>query len=217
MAPIPLPTVSTSTIHWPRALTSLPHLSIRSIPQLSIPVALQPLIRTVSSIVRRQQGVFPIPASYAGLNAGPDPGTVVGITLGSVAGFLLILWLLYTCFNMGNGMGNGAIVAEEVVSRRSLSPPRPRRSRPSRTRSPSRSEMSEVRSPPRREQSRRETVIIEETRRPIEREDDIVEVIEEHSPAPPPRRMRSQRVSGYRTVDPDAYGGGERPLRNVRR
>ncbi|MCJ1439078.1 hypothetical protein MMC27_008469 [Xylographa pallens] len=216
MAPIPLPTLSTSVIQWPRAfLTSLPRLTTRSSPQLSTSAALQPLIRTVSSIARRQQGVFPIPASYAGLNAGPDAGTVVGITLGSVAGFLLILWLLYTCFNMGNGMGNGAIVAEEVVSRRSLSPPRPRRSRPSRTRSPSRSEMSEVQSPPRREQSRRETVIIEETRRPAERDDDIVEVIEEHSP--PPRRVRSQRVSGYRPVDPDAYGGGERPLRKVRR
>ncbi|MCJ1381356.1 hypothetical protein MMC17_004466 [Xylographa soralifera] len=215
MAPVPLPTPSTSTIHWPRALLpSWPHLSTRSLPQLSKSAAVQPLIRTVSSIVRRQQGIFPIPASYSGLNAGPDAGTVVGITLGSVAGFLLVLWLIYTCFNMGSGMGNGAIVAEEVVSRRSLSPPRPRRSRPSRTRSPSRSEMSEVRSPPRREQSRRETVIIEETRRPAEREDDIVEVIEEHSP---PRRVRSQRVSGYRTVDPDAYGGGERPLRKVRR
>ncbi|MCJ1419533.1 hypothetical protein MMC32_005888 [Xylographa parallela] len=215
MAPIPSPTLSASGIHWPRAfLTSLPRLSTRSSPQLSKSTVLQPVIRTASSIVRRQQGVFPIPASYAGLNAGPDAGTVVGITLGSVAGFLLILWLIYTCFNMGNGMGNGAIVAEEVVSRRSMSPPRPRRSRPSRTRSPSRSEMSEVQSPPRREQSRRETVIIEETRRPAEREDDIVEVIEEHSP---PRRVRSQRVSGYRPVDPDAYGGGERPLRKVRR
>ncbi|MCJ1433247.1 Serine active site containing protein 1 [Xylographa pallens] len=54
---------------------------------------------------------------------------------------------------------------------------------------------------------RRETVIVEETRRPTEREDDIVEVIEEHSP---PRRVRSQRVSCYRAMDPDAYGGGER-------
>ncbi|MCJ1290081.1 hypothetical protein MMC34_001616 [Xylographa carneopallida] len=214
MAPISLPTLSTSTRHWRRAfLTSLSPLSTRSLPQLSESTTLQPLVRTLSSLARRQQGVFPIPASYAGLNAGPDAGTVVGITLGSVAGFLLILWLIYTCFNMGNGMGNGAIVAEEVVSRRSLSPPRPRRSRPSRTRSPSRSEMSEVISPPRRE--RRETVIIEETRRPAEREDDIVEVIEEHSP--PPRRVRSQRVSGYRTVEPDAFGGGDMPLRKVRR
>ena len=217
MAPIPTPTVIPSTIHWPRAFrTSLSHLSTRSLRHLSESTTLQPLVRTVASLLRRQQGVFPIPASYAGLDAGPDAGTVVGITLGSVAGFLLVLWLIYTCFNMGSGLGNGAIVAEEVVSRRSVSP-RPRRSRPSRTRSPSRSEMSEVRSPPRREGSRRETVIIEETRRPVEREDDIVEVFEEHSPPPPPRRVRSQRASGYRNVDPDSYGGGERPLRNVRR
>ena len=200
----------------PRALSgAIAHLSLRSLPSLS--GSLQPLAREVSSILRRQQ-ILPIPASYAGLNAGPDAGTIVGITLGSVAGFLLILYLLYTCFNMGGGGGGAsAIVAEEMISRRSMSPPRPRRSRPARSvaRSVSRSETTEVRSPPRRESSRRETIVIEETRRPVEREDDIVEVIEEHSP--PPRRVRSQRVSGYRTVDPEAYGGGDRPLRNVRR
>ncbi|KAI4256705.1 MAG: hypothetical protein L6R42_006061 [Xanthoria sp. 1 TBL-2021] len=46
---------------------------------------------------------------------------------------------------------------------------------------------------------------------PVEREDDIVEVIEEHSPVR--RSSGSRRVSGYRTVDPEAFGGGNRPLR----
>ena len=53
----------------------------------------------------------------------------------------------------------------------------------------------------------REKATTKETRRLTEREDDIVEVIEECSP---PRRVRSQSVSGYRAVDLDAYGGGER-------
>ena len=45
-------------------------------------------------------------------------------------------------------------------------------------------------------------------------EDDIVEVIEEHSP--PPAR-RSRRVSsGYRNVDPEEFGGGSRRQRPVR-
>lgn len=216
MAPIPSLSGGLSSIHLPCAtLPSVARDSAPSQPRCAETGTVQTLARSISSIFRRQS-ILPLPATYSGLTTGPDPGTIVGITLGSVAGFLLVLWLLYSCFNMRtSGIGGGAIVAEEVVSRRSVSPPRPRRARPPppRTRSVSRSEMSEVRSPPRREQ-RRETIVMEETRRPVEREDDIVEVIEEHSP--PPRRVRSQRVSGYRTVDPDAYGGGERPLRKVR-
>lgn len=52
-----------------------------------------------------------------------------------------------------------------------------------------------------------EAVVVEEE------DDDIVEVIEEHSPEPPPRRKKS----GYRTVDPAEYGGGDAPSRGVRR
>jgi hypothetical protein len=48
-----------------------------------------------------------IPAHYGSLHSGPDPGTVAGITLGSVAGFILLLWLLYTCINLGNPSAGG--------------------------------------------------------------------------------------------------------------
>ncbi|KAL8372073.1 hypothetical protein RB595_001730 [Gaeumannomyces hyphopodioides] len=41
-----------------------------------------------------------VPGGYH--TSGPDPGAVVGITLGSLAGFLLVLWLVYACINMGN-------------------------------------------------------------------------------------------------------------------
>ena len=208
MAPIPMISGSIATFSRPRStLSSIHHLITRAISSLPRFGSLRPFATELSSIIRRQ-AILPIPATYTGLNAGPQPGTVVGITLGSVCGFLLILWLLYTCF--GQNASGGEVIVEESVRRRS-----PRR------RSVSVSETTEVRSPPRRERtpprrepSRRETVIIEEVRRPVEREDDIVEVIEEHSP---PRRPRSQRVSGYRTVDPEAYGGGDRPLRKVRR
>lgn len=177
--------------------------------------------RSLASLLRRQVQSSIIPTTYSGLNAGPAPGTVVGIVFGSVAGFLLILWLIYSIFMAQSG--HSAPVEEEVVvsRRRSRSPRRssPRRSSPRRPPSSrSHSEVIEVsrqRSPPRRE-TRRETVILEETRRPPQREDDIVEVIEEHSP---PRRVRreSRRESGYRTVDPEAFGGGNRPLRKVSR
>lgn len=184
----------------------------------------QPIARPLESLVRRQQAPPRlIPATYAGLNRGPSPGTVVGIVLGSVAGFLLILWLIYTCVNFNATRAVGTYEEETVVRRRSRSPRSSRRS-PSRhapSRSRSRSEVIEVsrhRSPPRRE-TRRETVIMEERSRPppppVEREDDIVEVIEEHSPVR--RSSGSRRVSGYRTVDPEAFGGGNRPMRKVSR
>lgn len=48
-----------------------------------------------------------------------------------------------------------------------------------------------------------------------EEEDDIVEVIEEHSPEPPPRR--ESRKSGFRTVDPAEFGGGNAPSRKISR
>ncbi|KAL2200554.1 hypothetical protein P885DRAFT_74387 [Corynascus similis CBS 632.67] len=48
------------------------------------------------------QTVITVPAHYGSLSSGPSPGTVAGITLGSVAGFVLLLWLVYTCINLGN-------------------------------------------------------------------------------------------------------------------
>ena len=170
-----------------------------------------------------------IPANYAGLDSGPTPGTVVGIVFGSVAGFLLLLWVIYTCIGLGTGPSRSSVVEEEVIRRHSRSPSR-RRSSPRRPPSSrSASEVIEIRStrerertrtPPRRERER-ETVIIEETRRPARTErteEDIVEVIEEHdSPRPSPRRKSRNLSGGFRNVDPLAYGGGDAPVRKVRR
>ena len=170
-----------------------------------------------------------IPANYAGINDGPTPGTVVGIVFGSVAGFLLLLWLIYTCFNFSGTNARSSVVEEEVVIRRHSRSPSRRRSSPRRSpprglpssRSRSESVMEEIRStrertPPPRRESRRETVIIEETRRPARQEDDVIEVIEEHSPAPPPPRER-RKSGGFRIVDPEEFGGGNRPQRKVSR
>ena len=191
--------------------------------------------RSLASILRRQQVTVTatsspnpiIPATYSGLNTGPSPGEVVGIVFGSVAGFLLVLWLIYTCFSLGGAAPVSSVVDEEVVvRRRSGSSRRPPSSHSrsevievSRTRERSRSRSrSPTPPPPRRESSRRETIVIEETRRPSRPppQDDYVEVIEEHSPVRTTRRS-SNRQSGYRTVDPDAFGGGDRPMRKVSR
>lgn len=165
-----------------------------------------------------------IPAHYAGLNSGPTPGTVVGIVLGSVAGFLLILWLIYTCFGLAGRKPASSVVEEEVITRRRSRSPSRRRSSPRRPPSShSASEVMEVRSvqrertPPPRRESRRETVIIEETRRPAPPEDDYVEVIEEHSPVRRESRRKSSAGGAYRHVDPEAFAGGARPSRKVSR
>ena len=172
-------------------------------------------ITTSISLSKRQAQILAIPTTYAGLNDGPAPGAVAGIVIGAVGGFLLVLWLIYTCFNMGGGGGGTEVVEEEIIRRRSRSPRRNR----------SHSETIEItksRSPPRRE---RERIVVEETRRvsrPPEPEpedpiDDIVEVIEEHSVSTPPQSRRpSKRNSGFRTVDPAEFGGGGRPMRKVR-
>ncbi len=66
----------------------------------------QGAIYSINSLAKRQIQILAIPTTYAGLNSGPPPGTVVGIVLGSVAGFLLILWLIYTCTQLGGGFGS---------------------------------------------------------------------------------------------------------------
>lgn len=237
-------------LHHPpeiRALVSsaINILAERGNPVLTPTPTLKP--RSLASLFRRQatttvtstsSGPPIIPATYSGLNTGPAPGTVVGIVFGSVAGFLLLLWLIYTCFSIGGAPPVSSVVDEReevVVRRRSRSSPRREVSSHTRsevievsqtrdrTRTPSPpSPPSPVRSPPRRQSTRTERIVIEETRRasrpppPPPPPDDIVEVIEEHSPDPPSRRA-SRRQSGFRTVDPNDFGGGDRQLRSVSR
>ncbi|RMZ76454.1 hypothetical protein DV737_g4810, partial [Chaetothyriales sp. CBS 132003] len=110
-----------------------------------------------STLAKRQVYILAIPTTYAGLNAGPSPGVVVGIMLGSIAGFLLVGWIFLLLVRVYSGH-NEIIVEEES--------------------------------------------------------DDIVEVIEEHSPE---RRESRTKRSGYRTVDPAEFGGGDAPRRSISR
>ncbi|KAL2042314.1 hypothetical protein N7G274_004803 [Stereocaulon virgatum] len=218
----------------PRSLSAnSPLQPTRTVPAFdNIPRSLASFFRrqgvvTVTATAPPQSTTTPlIPTTYSGLNAGPPPGTVVGIVFGSVAGFLLLLWLIYTCFGMGGAIGSSEVVErEEIVEERRHSRTRSSARRSSPRRPPSSHSASEVieiegrreRTPPRRESLRREreTVIIEETRRSSRPpEDDYVEVIEEHSPV---RREGSRRKvsGGYRVVDPEAFAGGDRPMRKV--
>jgi hypothetical protein len=226
MAPFAMPSIPRDTVI--HLVSSIPHLGARS-PAPPTRILPASLASTLTSVAKRQStttasgGQAIVPNNYTGITQAP--GQVAGIVLGSVAGAILLLWFIYTMVNMRNR--GPSIEDVEVVTTRTRGD-RTHRTRSTRARSRSRSEaMTEVRSPPRRERrrersQRRETVIIEETRpravsrpRSPEMEDDIVEVIEEHSPPPPVRRER-RMSSGYRNVDPELYGGGDRPRRKVR-
>jgi hypothetical protein len=204
---------------------------------------------------RQTYSAIAIPSSYAGIDDGPAAGTIVGIVLGSVAGFILLVWLLWT---LANYSGSSAITAEsiEVVRRSDLprddrSPTRNNHSsRRSTRRSRRTSERIEIRersrsprvggaviveerrrvvSPAPPPVTTRETIIVEERREPRVPGDDIVEVLEGSSVSgsvarshPPPRhesrRSSGRRVSGgYRSVDPNLFGGGDYPQHRVRR
>ncbi|KAF2204968.1 hypothetical protein GQ43DRAFT_437488 [Delitschia confertaspora ATCC 74209] len=118
---------------------------------------------------------------------GPSSGTVVGIVLGSVVGFVLLVWLFYSL----SGNSNSAIAGEEevVVRRRRSRSPRSRRSH--RSARSTRTDMREYQQPP-RSPRRSAQIVVEERRAPsrprsvlVEERirvpgDDVVEVIEEH-------------------------------------
>ncbi|KAE8452701.1 hypothetical protein EG329_013960 [Mollisiaceae sp. DMI_Dod_QoI] len=220
MAPIPVAQSASASL---RSIASLADRSLRDASSSLSILATRSLPSRVLRLLPRQSNPGIIPSTYGSINSGPAPGTVVGIVLGSVGGFLLLLWLFYTCLSFG-GWSSRSSVSEEVVVR-----DKRRRSHGS-TRSRRVSETVEVRRdrspvrivpmpmPPMREPVR-ETVIVEEHRsrererpRDVSRGSDEVVVIEDHSP---PRRKKStrerddreRRESGFRTVDPLAYGG----------
>lgn len=152
--------------------------------------AAQSLASAASSLVRRKSQlqtrqstqsnpdgtIVAIPYFYQGLNAGPAPGAVVGIVLGSVIGFLLLIWLFWTLSNGGGGFIRSSQYEEEdvVVRRRSRSPRSRRSSR--RTEMTSRSPVRRERvirqerivrdiNPPREPSRIRETVIVDDAPR----------------------------------------------------
>ncbi|ORY63179.1 uncharacterized protein BCR38DRAFT_485945 [Pseudomassariella vexata] len=205
-------------------------------------------LRSVASrliIPRLATDVTTVPEGYGRTRNGPDAGTVVGIVLGSVAGFLLVLWLIYTLVNLGNPkvtVETASVGTASVVTRKSRH--KKRKSHHSHSHShgsPVRRETVEVRrerivvDPP--PPPRPDRIVVEETTRsrsrappppptpppPMSESDDEVVVIEENSP---PRRRESrhkrrsaERRSGgaYRDVDPYLYAGGDAPMRDVSR
>jgi hypothetical protein len=165
--------------------------------------------------LQKRYTTISIPSTYGRLTTSPAAGTVVGIVLGSVAGFVLLMYVLFIAVNPG-GVARGAPTSssmsmsmedEEVVSVRS-------RRRPSRRRSEV--EVLEERdtfrdSYRRRPSSRHDRVVVEESLATSTTGDEnLIEVFEEGSSVPSdvsPRPPRRSRRGGVRHVDPLAYGG----------
>ncbi|KUI60698.1 hypothetical protein VP1G_07904 [Cytospora mali] len=230
----------------PQHVTSSPIAAIarrfHSLPQLtSLATRTSPSAPSHVLEARQEGTTATIPGAYPGVNAGPDPGTVVGITLGSVAAFLLLLWLVYTCLSMGNSSAVETVSSygtASVVTRKSR---RRHSSHHHHHRSPARRETVEIRTS--RETLRRSGTPpsrpVGLPPRMVQGEEDEVVVIEEHTP---PRRHKSRshkrrsssarresgiresgfresgfRESGFREVEPDRFAGGDAPIRDVRR
>jgi hypothetical protein len=212
MPPLPDLTPNTSP-------STLPHLIRRASSAISY------TSHTIVSFLSRRQTTTVIPADYTNINTSQPPGTVIGIVLGSIAGFLLILWLIFTLMGGSLRVGASSEVGSVVIRERKRSSRRGSSRRTSSRRDSV--EVREVRRPPvverivveeRRESRPAPAAVVESS---VGSEDEVV-VIEEHSP---PRRASSKKVkevrevreSGYRPVDPLAYGGGGEPLRDVER
>jgi len=84
-----------------QAPPSQPHLNPRE--PIPLPVLALPHNNINNNLLTtRQTPVDTIPAHYGSLYSGPSPGAVAGIVLGSVAGFILLLYLVYLCVNLGS-------------------------------------------------------------------------------------------------------------------
>ncbi|GAW20158.1 hypothetical protein ANO14919_096550 [Xylariales sp. No.14919] len=161
----------------PRSLLS------NRLPRLRYPIPIFDSSETLKP--RALVGANTVPQGYGNAPFGPDSGTVAGIVLGSVAGFLLLLALIYWCINIGQGprmleegsVGGGTA---SVVSWRTRSRGPPRRHH-RRSRNSPRREKIEIR--------RERTVPVQ-----VEREDQII--VEEFRPRSRSRsRPRERSVS----------------------
>ena len=198
-----------------------------------------PLPETLVAVAPRAAattaGFVAIPTTYGSLYSSPSPGTIVGIVLGSVGGFLFLLFFLYACLGCGGAapfaliLGRGGVeveeddVEEEVEVRRGRSGKKRHR----RHHRPRTAETVEVRTT--RERVVREEgpppVVVVEPRRPPpqpapppprvvpddDSEDEVIVYEEEESEREAPRR-RSRRSTSRRSDERSRRASGYRPV-----
>ncbi|KAI1201643.1 hypothetical protein F5X97DRAFT_289173 [Nemania serpens] len=187
-------------------------------PRYSIPI----FARLESLRSRALVDADTVPQGYGNAPFGPSPGTVVGIVLGSVAGFVLLLAFIYWCINIGQGprmLEEGSVgggTASVVSWRRASGPPRKHARHSKRASRREKIEIRRERPVPVRVEEQ-DQIIVEEfqsrsrsrsrsrprvsaqrppPRRSVVSDGDDMIVVEEEPPSPRRRRdsMRSQRT-----------------------
>ncbi|RAL05344.1 uncharacterized protein BO80DRAFT_134944 [Aspergillus ibericus CBS 121593] len=202
MTPIPIP-LST------RIRNNINHL-------LQPPPHHQPLPPTDNKPTHLTKRTIFIPATYN--SNGLSPGAVAGVIIGSVLGFIFLLYLIFLALGAGRRFSSepstseaGTATMSEIVVEEEEEHPR-RSSR--RRRHEVVEEVIESGGSRRDRRSRRggggggrgERIVVEESVTSPDRSD-VVEVLEEHSSVEGPERRRRSRPGHYRAVDPLAYGG----------
>ncbi|KAJ5581740.1 hypothetical protein N7535_000360 [Penicillium sp. DV-2018c] len=184
-----------------------------------------------TTALQKRYTTISIPSTYGRLTTSPPAGTVVGIVLGSVAGFCLLMYILFLALNPG-GIKRGApgTVTTRTASSLSMSMTvdeeegisgRSGRRRRDRDQIVVEEERETYRDSYRRQPSSRrdrDRIIVEDSlatsttgegdrRDVIEVEEDESTVLSDASPRSS-RRSRSRRGGGVRHVDPLAWGVG---------
>ncbi|KAK0248590.1 hypothetical protein LTR91_020493 [Friedmanniomyces endolithicus] len=183
-----------------RQLRALAHRATQALATAAAPNTLPLANRNPPiTLVPRQYNGQLVAIPYFYQYGGPAPAAVAGIVLGSVAGFLLLLWLFWTLSN-GSGFIRTSEYSEQDRDRE----------RGSRSRRSSRQTNTEMRSrsPPRRERVIRQERIVREV--PVQREREssrVRETVIIDDEGPPPMR-------GERRVEGDDIAG--LPLRGSR-
>ncbi|KAH8432407.1 uncharacterized protein LDX57_010046 [Aspergillus melleus] len=139
-----------------------------------------------------------IPASYGRLDSSPTPGTVAGIILGSVCGFIFLLYLIYLGLSSGRRFSGTPSTIPPSGTGTEISEAHSGRS--SRFRRRRRDDIVEVEEGGRGGTEDGESrIVVEESMTSRSRDDGVVEVIEEEDGrSHRPSRAGTGRKGGYR-------------------
>ncbi|KAL1960824.1 hypothetical protein VTO42DRAFT_5807 [Malbranchea cinnamomea] len=160
--------------------------------------AILPFRNLKTELAVRDAQMISIPSTYTHII--DSPGVVVGIVLGTVCGFILVIWVLALIFSPRGPFPSGDTGTVISSSETSWTFSSYTKSRSRRRRQP---EVVEVQESP--------------TASRVSDGRAFAEVYDEEYDSPPhsPRRSH-RRSSGYKGVNPREYGGGGRSARRAR-
>lgn len=162
----------------------------------------------IETSLQKRYTTISIPSTYGGLNEHLTSGAVVGIVLGSVAGFVLLMYVLFLAVSPKSVARGPPTAPSSYTSKDSSVYLGHARS----SRHPRRDEERSIsaHSFRRRSRSRSDRIVVEESQTSGPSRNDVIEVLEDDTESEfsrPPRRP--SRRGGGRHVDPLAYGGSQ--------